>query len=42
LRIDEATVRWVEGNTFGIGFIRIAPEELDKLQTVLKELEHDG
>jgi hypothetical protein len=42
LRIDEATVRWVGGNTFGIGFTRIAPEEFDKLQTVLKELEHEG
>ena len=42
LRIDEATVRWVGGNTFGIGFTRISPEELAKLQTVLKDLEHDG
>lgn len=41
LRIDEATVRWVDSNTFGIGFTRISPEEFDKLQTVLKELEHD-
>lgn len=39
LRIDEATVRWVEGNTFGISFTRISPEEFDKLQTVLKELD---
>lgn len=42
LRIDEATVRWVEGNTFGIGFTRIAPEELHNLQTVLKKLEDEG
>jgi hypothetical protein len=42
LRIDEATVRWVESNTFGLGFTRISPQEFDKLQTVLKELEHDG
>lgn len=41
LRIDEATVRWVEGNTFGVGFTRISPEEFSKLQTVLKELEYD-
>ena len=41
LRIDEATVRWVDRNTFGIGFTRISPEEFDKLQTVLKELEQD-
>lgn len=42
LRIDEATVRWVEGNTFGIGFTRISPEELHKLRTVLKKLEDEG
>lgn len=42
LRIDEATVRWIDGNTFGIGFTRIAAEEFDKLQTVLKALEHDS
>jgi len=42
LRIDEAMVRWVDGNTFGIGFTRISPEEFEKLQTVLKALEHDG
>jgi hypothetical protein len=39
LRIDEATVRWVEGNTFGIGFTRISPEEFSKLKTVLDNLE---
>lgn len=42
LRIDEATVRWVEGNTFGIGFMRIVPEEFEKLKSVLYALEHDG
>lgn len=42
LRIDEATVRWVEGNTFGIGFMRVAPEEFEKLKSVLSALEHDG
>ena len=41
LRIDEAKVRWIEGNTFGIGFTRISPQEFDKLQTVLKKLEHE-
>lgn len=39
LRIDEATVRWVEGNTFGIAFTRISPEEVSKIEAVLKELE---
>ncbi|MEK9142315.1 MAG: PilZ domain-containing protein [Nitrospirota bacterium] len=41
LRIDEATVRWVDGNTFGIAFSRISPEELTKLKTILSELEQD-
>ena len=41
LRIDEATVRWVEGNTFGIGFTRISPDEFSKLRTVLTNLEQD-
>ena len=41
LRIDEATVRWVDGNSFGIAFSRIAPEEFAKLKTVLSELEQD-
>jgi hypothetical protein len=39
LRIDEATVRWVEGNTFGIAFTRISAEEVSKIEAVLKELE---
>src|SRR5690349_21003747 len=42
LRIDEATVRWVEGNTFGIGFMRIVPEEFEKLKKVLSALQHEG
>ncbi|OQW33115.1 MAG: hypothetical protein A4E19_07165 [Nitrospira sp. SG-bin1] len=41
LRVDEATVRWIDGNSFGIAFSRIAPEELAKLKTVLSELEQD-
>ncbi len=42
LRIDEAMVRWVQGNTFGIAFTRIRPEELSKLNIVLADLDHDG
>jgi hypothetical protein len=42
LRIDEATVRWVDSHTFGIGFTRISPEEFSKLKTVLSDLENDG
>jgi hypothetical protein len=41
LRIDEATVRWVDGNSFGVAFSRITPEESAKLKTVLSELEQD-
>ena len=42
LRVDEATVRWVEGKTFGIGFTRIPQEELSKLNAVLADLEHES
>lgn len=42
LRIDEVTVRWIKGNSFGIVFSRIAPEEFAKLKTILSELEQDG
>lgn len=41
LRIDEAMVRWVEDNTFGIAFVRVHPEELAKLNVVLADLDHD-
>jgi hypothetical protein len=41
LRIDEATVRWVDGNSFGIAFSRITPEECAKLKAVLADLEQD-
>jgi len=39
LRVDEATVRWVEGKTFGIAFTRLRKEEQTKLETVLAHLE---
>lgn len=42
LRIDEATVRWVDGKTFGIAFTRLRPEEQDKLKIVIENLEHGG
>ncbi len=42
LRIDEATVRWVEGQIFGIGFTRIPKEELAKLNSVLADLERES
>lgn len=39
LRVDEATVRWADGKTFGIAFTKIHPKELEKLNTVLADLE---
>jgi len=39
LRIDEVTVRWVEGKTFGIAFTRIAAQERNQLASVLAHLE---
>ena len=41
LRIEEATVRWVDDKSFGVAFSRITPEEFAKLKTVLSELEQD-
>jgi hypothetical protein len=41
LRIDEATVRWIDGKSFGIAFSRIAPEELAKLKAVLSGLKRE-
>ncbi len=41
LRIEEATVRWTDGKTFGIAFTRMSPQELEKLKTVLADLEHE-
>lgn len=41
LRIDEVTVRWVEGKTFGIAFTRIGSEERNKLTSVLAHLEQE-
>ena len=42
LRIEEATVRWVDGKTFGLGFTRIASSELSKLKGVLADLEYES
>jgi PilZ domain len=38
LRIDEATIRWVDTKTFGIAFTRLRSEERTKLETVLANL----
>jgi hypothetical protein len=39
LRVDEAVIRWVAGNTFGLEFTRLLPEEQAKLKTVIENIE---
>ena len=41
LRVDEAIVRWVGANSFGLAFSRMAPDELVKLTSVLTDLEQE-
>ena len=41
LRIDEGVVRWVQGKTFGIAFVRLRPEEQAKLGTVITNLQQE-
>lgn len=41
LRVDEAIVRWVGTNSFGLAFSRMAPDELVKLTSVLTDLERE-
>ncbi len=41
LRIDEAKVQWIEGDTFGLAFTCIPSGEVSKLQTMLAELDHE-
>ncbi len=41
LRIDEAKVRWVKGNTFGLEFISMHPDERVKLKQVIANLKAD-
>ncbi len=38
LRIDEAQVRWVKANTFGIQFMKIKPDDEEKLKQVIASL----
>ncbi len=38
LRIDEAVVRWVKGQTFGLEFVHVRPEEQRKLKKLIKNL----
>lgn len=39
IRIDEAQVRWVQGNTFGVEFVKLRAEEQVKLVRLVKALE---
>lgn len=39
LRIDEAVVRWVAGDAFGLEFTRLRPEEQAKLKAAIQNLE---
>ncbi|RPH78346.1 MAG: PilZ domain-containing protein [Nitrospiraceae bacterium] len=41
LRIDEAQVRWVKANTFGIQFMKIHPDEQAKLKRVIAALDEE-
>ena len=41
LRINEAKVRWVKANTFGIQFMKIKPDEEEKLKQVIASLNEE-
>ena len=41
LRIDEAQVRWVKGNIFGIQFVKLHPDEEAKLKQVIATLDEE-
>jgi hypothetical protein len=41
LRIDEAVVRWVKANTFGVQFTSIQPEEQLKLKQLIADLKSE-
>jgi hypothetical protein len=37
--IDEGRVQWVEGDTFGVSFQNVMPDELDELEQLINEFE---
>lgn len=41
IMIDEATIRWVEGKTFGVAFTRMKPGEKQKISTLISKLEQE-
>lgn len=38
LRIDEAVVRWVEGQAFGLEFVGIRPAQRERLRAILMKV----
>jgi len=41
LRIDQAQVRWVKADTFGIQFMKLHPDEEAKLKRVIANLNEE-
>ncbi len=39
--IDEATIRWIDGKTFGLAFTRIRSEEQAKIADLISRLEQE-
>ena len=39
LRIEQARVRWVRGRAWGVEFIRLPAEDLERLRQLVKNLE---
>lgn len=39
--IDEATIRWIDGKTFGLAFTRIRAEEQAKIADLISRLEQE-
>ncbi|HEX6826876.1 MAG TPA: PilZ domain-containing protein [Nitrospiraceae bacterium] len=37
--IDEGCVQWVEGDTFGVSFQNVGPDEFDELEQLIDEFE---
>jgi PilZ domain len=39
ISIEEGRVQWVEGDTFGVSFQNVRPDELDELEQLIDEYE---
>jgi hypothetical protein len=42
LRVEEARVRWVKGNTFGLQFVVMQPDERVKLKQIIANLKSES